>query len=161
MYSYQLIVRAKCSDADKATLIPLVEQMIEFSCIARRDGIFPFEPYTKTIENKFQHKFWELLYGTDIEVINEVGQVTLALSNYEGKELLANMITLTTIVSIGRGEIPDYLFLKLESLFGGYELPVSVDEIDQKVADRIEQECRNSLPSKFKRDSDGIESEQT
>ena len=104
----ELLIRSRCSTAERLELLPLVHFLLDCGLRARREGVLSLE--TIEVEDPFlKAMFQALVDGTEKEPLERTFLTLLHLSKREGKDLLERMLMVENCCSMIEGVNPRFL----------------------------------------------------
>ena len=116
--SFEFFERAKCSDEEKKTILPIMLRIIYLLEKARRQGLLSLEDDVEKIDSFLLKIGLTLIIdGTDPELVRSILDNYMYSSYLWGKELLERMVIIEGIMSIQDGDHPRILLEKFEGIY--------------------------------------------
>lgn len=104
--------------------MPLLEKIIHLSCKARRLGLLSLEDDVETLPSPFMQKCLQFVVdGTDPEILSEIFERTILLSNDTPEKIMENCIIAVGILGIQELYNPRMLRENLQSFMGNIIVP--------------------------------------
>lgn len=136
-----VLEKALCSTEEKRAFFPLIDQIIGFCALARRDGILVLEPIIKgdDVHPLLEKGLRLAVDGTDPDVICKTLYYYSICGGAKGKELLRNIIILEGVLAVQTGCNPRLLKETLLSLLGD-DLIIEAGEYFKDEAESVRTE---------------------
>ena len=100
-FDLYILSKLDMNKIDRAQYLPLLEKIIHLSCKARRLGLLSLEDDVETLPSPFMQKCLQsVVDGTDPEILSEIFERTILLSNDTPEKILENCIIAVGILGI-------------------------------------------------------------
>jgi len=113
-----LFDRARCTRAEKETLVPLACSILECCVHARRNGLLALEDYLDKVDPDFAVNLALVVEGADAGLILQTMVTRTLAPNPVGKELLRGLVIMQGIVDVEMAINPKMLRERQRALFG-------------------------------------------
>lgn len=145
MFSY-----ADCTKEERDACLPIIDDLLECTRIARTQGVLVLEDYAWNHKNYFlRFLLMMVVDGTDPALVKGIAETLISSENRTGRALLERILITEGVLSIQAGEIPQILEAKLlcylgESYLQARGIPENPNNPERK--DRIADAMAKKAP---------------
>jgi hypothetical protein len=107
------------TDEERDSCLPIVEQALELTALARDEGVLALEGWAKAHDNTFvSFLLMIIIDGTDPRIVEDFGRTIIDAGGYKGGELLSRLLTLESVLMVQAGMNPRLVEVKLLAMLG-------------------------------------------
>ncbi len=118
-FSIDLFKAANCTVNEKKELLPLIEQIIDLSLMANKEGLLALEDIVENLEYQFlKDLLLHVINGIDTSALEHIILTEVENCTETNAELLKKMIIADAVLTIHSGKSSKILELILHSYLG-------------------------------------------